>query len=97
MRSSLFIVACGAGLIAASTAFADGAQPAATPQPAVVAQPASAVGPDTVLCHHYVHEGLMLRTGECHTQKVWDQMRADSQKQIFDFQMRTLTYNYHRN
>ncbi len=89
MRSNLFIVACGAGLIAASTAFADGAQPAAQPI-------ATAAGPDTIICHHYIHEGMLLRTGECHTQRVWDQMRAEGQKEIFDFQMRTLTYNYHR-
>jgi hypothetical protein len=86
MLAKLFIITCSAGLIAASAAFADGAQTAPAAQPASTAN-----RPDPVICHSYVHEGMLLHAGECHTQKVWDRMRHDTEQEIFELQMRGMT------
>lgn len=86
MLAKLFVVACSAGLIAAGAALADNSQTAPAAQPV-----AAADHPDPIICHSYVHEGMLLHAGECHTQKVWDRMRHETQEEIFELQMRGLT------
>jgi hypothetical protein len=88
MRSTILALACGLGLVAASAALADQPQ-----QP--MAQPVSAVSttpnPNPVICHTFIHEGVVLRARECHTQQEWDTIRFRNQEAIREFQDSSLT------
>jgi hypothetical protein len=84
MRNTLLATLIGAGLLASTVAFADNAQPGAP------AQPVAANAPDRVVCHNYIHEGVLLRAGECHTQKEWDRIRYETQQSLSQWQTRSL-------
>lgn len=88
MRSTILALACGLGLVAASAALADQPQPP-------TAQPVSAVSttadPNPVICHTFIHEGIVLRARECHTQHQWDAIRFRNQEAIREFQDSSLT------
>lgn len=64
------------------------AQPV-TAQP-VTAQPAAVQqASQKPVCKEMVHEGMLVKTTVCHTQAEWDQIRADQQRNVADFQNRT--------
>ena len=85
MRITILAIACGFGLVSAGAALAD--QPDAQP----VLQKASAVSdPNPVICHTFVHEGVLLGRGVCHTRHEWDAIRFREQQSIREFQLRNL-------
>ena len=59
------------------------------PQPEQMAQPISATTNDSaqVICHHLVHEGVLMRQQVCLTKHAWERMRLQTQKTVSDFQV----------
>ena len=84
MRTMLMAVLSGAGLLAASVAYADDAKPMA-PMPV-----STAPGPGPVTCHAVVHEGSVVHRSECHTQQEWNRIRWEEQQEFREFQQRAL-------
>ncbi len=87
-------------LLAWSLSCAAETMPAMQPQPAVQTQTAPAPTPasssgDPLICHGVVHEGVLLRKPECHTQKEWDRIQFETQQSIFRFQQQSLTGPVH--
>jgi hypothetical protein len=81
-------------LLLSVSAHADGAQ-RATGQPATlqpVAIQAAAKKPITLYCRAIPHEGMVLRTGDCRTQKDWDTLRREEERTISDFQNHSYTH-----
>lgn len=83
------VLAIASALAFATTASADQAMIALTPQPESMAQPISAAANDskTVICHHLVHEGLLMRQQVCLTKQAWERVREQTQKAVSDFQV----------
>jgi len=73
------------GLLATSSAFADQAN-------APAAQPATASAQDRLVCHYFVHEGMLLRIPQCKTQKEWDRDRETYERQIATIQYRSYSH-----
>lgn len=83
MRNTLFTIAAGLFLSASSAAFADYAEPMA-------AQPVAATSSsERLVCHMMVHQGMLLKTRTCMTQKRWDEERRREERDFATFQMRT--------
>ncbi len=86
MRTTLMMIALsGAGLLAASLAFADDARPV-TPTPVS----ATSQQAEPVICHAIVHEGSVVHRSECHTQREWNRIRWEQQQGFREFQQRSL-------
>jgi hypothetical protein len=88
MRSFVLPLVTAAGLFLASSAFAD--PPAAQPQAAPAPAPASTDDLDKVVCR-----SMPPKTGsrigpqrECRTQREWDSIREQDQKEITKMQIR---------
>ncbi|MBV8976394.1 MAG: hypothetical protein JO261_09825 [Alphaproteobacteria bacterium] len=75
MRTHILGLGLCAALSLAAGARADDANTAS-------AQPASASPGDRIVCHRLSHEGMLLRTAICKSQKDWDK---DRQKREADF------------
>lgn len=87
----LFITTTAALLAFSACAYADGtapatAQPAALQPIAVQAAPASSATAVKLFCRPMYHEGMLLKASDCRTQKEWDRLRRDEQREISDFQ-----------
>ena len=94
MRATVFAIASTLALTVAGAASADQATSALTPQPEAMAQPISAAVNDdskTVICHHLVHEGVLMRQQVCLTKRAWERMRLETQRSISDFQVHSYT------
>ncbi len=85
MRTNSLAVLTGIVMLVSFAALADGIKTTNTSQ-AVAVNTAS----QPVICHFLVHEGMLLRRGECHIQKEWDRIRRDEERSISDFQQRSL-------
>ena len=85
-------VTTAAVLLACSVcARADGTPPTITqpaaPQPvAVQAAPAAPATPVKLICRPIYHEGMLIKGTDCRTQKEWDRLRRDEEREISDFQ-----------
>jgi hypothetical protein len=93
MRSPILWLACSAVMLTPFVASAQ-TQQAATAQPAAMAQPVADVSDSNrVICHMIVHEGMLVRTNQCHTQHEWDAIRRNGQQDLQEFQQRSLMKN----
>ncbi len=75
-----------AAAMLASPAFADPAP--MQPQPAVAES-------NPLTCHYQVHDGALITRQECHRLSEWDVFRQQQQRDVAEFQMRSLTFNRH--
>jgi hypothetical protein len=48
---------------------------------------------EKLVCRYSYYEGTVVRRKECHKQADWDKIRFQNQKEVSDFQMRSLTAN----
>ena len=90
MRVTVFAIASTIALAFAPAAFADTAMAAVTPQAEAMAQPISASAIDdskAVVCHHLVHEGMLMRQQVCLTKRAWERVRLETQRTVSDFQV----------
>lgn len=91
MRTHLLTAAlAGIGLVVSTLAFADDTKPATAAQPVAATDPG-----DQVTCHPVVHEGMVLRKSECHTQREWDRMLRESQRSLSQWQQQSLSGPVH--
>lgn len=87
----LFVATATALLACSVCARADGTAPTivqpTAPQPVAV-QAASQPPAPTVklICKPMFHEGMLLKGNDCRTQKEWDRLRRDEEREISDFQ-----------
>ena len=88
MRSTILIFAAGVALSLSTAAFADDVQ-----QPK--AQTVSlTIDPNRVVCHQFVHQGMLLKSNVCKTQKQWDDQRRQEEQDFADFQNRTYSHPF---
>lgn len=88
MRNTIMTLAAGLALSLSTAAFADDAQ-----QP--TAQPVSVTtGSERLICHQFVHDGMLLRSNTCKTKKQWDEQRRREEYDFSDFQNRTYTHPF---
>jgi hypothetical protein len=89
MRPTVLAIAATLALGFAGAASADQAATALTPQPEAMAQPISAAADDSkkVICHHLVHEGMLMPQQVCLTKRAWERVRQETQKTVSDFQV----------
>jgi hypothetical protein len=93
MRVTVFAIAAiaaTASLAFAPAAFADTAMSAVTPQAEAMAQPISAGASNdsrAVVCHHLVHEGMLMRQQVCLTKREWERVRLETQRTVSDIQV----------
>jgi cytochrome c5 len=91
MRKLLIASLTGASLFVSGLAFAQDTTPAAPAQPAnapatqPVAQPVAASSGDQITCQPVTHEGMVVGK-ECHTKKEWDRRRAETQRNLWQWQ-----------
>jgi hypothetical protein len=86
VRASIFAIASCVALLAPVAVQAQYAQPA----PAVQ-QSSNATDSQKLICRYGYYEGTVIRRKECHTYDDWQKVRYQTQKEITDFQMRSLT------
>jgi len=67
-------------------------QPTTTP---ATTGASSASSGNKVICRSVYHEGTLIRTQRCYTQRQWEAMRQNSQQDLNDAQMRGLTSSPH--
>ena len=88
MRPMLVLIAAGFASSIAASAFA------ADAQPAVMTQPVSQTDDrHKVVCHHLIHEGVLLPALKCQQQLEWDRERLETQRALLDLQQRSLLMN----
>jgi hypothetical protein len=89
MRNTIMTLAAGLALSLSTAALADDAQ-----QP--MAQPVSVTTADSgkLICHTFIHEGMLLKSNVCKTQKQWDEQRHQDQYEFSDFQNRTFSHPF---
>jgi len=88
MRTTVLALASGLALTFATAAAADTS--ALTPQPEQMAQPVSATtagDSKQVICHHLVHQGVLMPQPVCLTKQTWERIRLQTQKTVSDFQV----------
>ena len=86
MRNTIMTLAAGLALSLSTAAFADDAQ-----QP--TAQPVSVTtGSERLICHQFVHEGMLLKSNRCKTQKQWDDLRRKEEYDFSDIQNRSYSH-----
>jgi len=81
MRKATLVLAALLPLTAA--ALADGAE---TAQPAQAQQAAATPAQDKKVCRSVYHEGSLIRTQQCKTQREWDSLRHEQQQQVTHMQ-----------
>lgn len=89
MRKTILAAIAGLGLALATAALADTAMTELTPQPEQMAQPISASTSDSrlVVCHHLVHEGVLMRQPVCLTKRAWERMRMQTQLAVSNWEI----------
>jgi len=89
MRNQILALTCALAFSAPLAALAD----VSPPQPFL--QPVSAGhSSETLSCHYYYHQGTVIQWQDCRTQNAWDRMRREEQRNITEFQLRSLTNGY---
>jgi hypothetical protein len=94
MRVTVLAIASVAALAFSDYALADEVMTDVTPQPIAMAQPiSSTVANDSkiVICHHLIHEGVLMPQQECLTKRSWERMRQDTMKNVSDFQVHSFS------
>lgn len=93
MRKTILAATAGLSLAFATAAMAETAMSALTPQPEQMAQPIAATTDDSkqVVCHHLVHEGVLMPQQVCLTKRAWERMRLQTQQFLSDFQVHSYT------
>jgi hypothetical protein len=86
MRTSIFALASCLCLLTPVAVSAQSAPPAPAMQNA-----SDANDSHRMVCRYSYFEGSVIRHRECHTQAYWDNMRFQSQRELTNFQMRSLT------
>jgi hypothetical protein len=85
----LLITTAAALLAFSACAYADGTAPAIAPpvalQPVAVRAAPAAIAVK-LICKPMYHEGMLLKGNDCRTQKEWDILRRDEEREISDFQ-----------
>ena len=91
MRNTILAASAGLALAFAAPAIADTEM--VGPQPVQMSQPISATTNDSekVICHHLVHEGVLMRQQVCLTKHAWERIRLQTQKTVSDFQVHSYT------
>ncbi len=88
MRTTIMTLAAGIALSLSTAALADDPQ-----QPA--AQPVSVTtGSERLICHTFIHQGMLLKSNMCKTQKQWDEQRRREEYDFADFQNRTYSHPF---
>ena len=86
MRNRILALTCALSFSAPLAALAD----TSPPEPFI--QPISTVhGSETLSCHYYYHEGTIIRWRDCRTQREWDRLRRETERNVMEFQLRTMT------
>ena len=90
MLKAILAATAGLSLALVTAALADTALNELTPQPEQMAQPISASPDDSkqVICHHLVHEGLLMREPVCLTKRSWERMRTQTQMAVSNMEVR---------
>jgi hypothetical protein len=88
VRASIFAIASCFALLAPVGASAQETQPVPAMQ-----QTSDGTNSEKLVCRYSYYEGTVIRRKECHKQADWDRMRFQAQKEVTDFQMRSLTVN----
>ena len=86
MRNMTTILAAAFSLGFATAALAE--DPPAQPAPAATQGQQTAADPDKKICRMMTHEGMLVRSNVCHTQREWDAIRTRQQHEVADFQNR---------
>ncbi len=47
-----------------------------------------------LICHQFIHEGMLLKSNVCKTQRQWDEQRHQDQYDFSDFQHRTFSHPF---
>jgi hypothetical protein len=91
MRKTILAVSAGLTFAFAAPAVADSAM--VGPQPEQMTQPISAAANDSeqVVCHHLVHEGVLMRRQVCLTKHAWERIRLQTQQTVSDFQVHSFS------
>ena len=90
MRMTILAAASTVALAFATAATANDAMSALTPQAESMAQPISASAASdskAVVCHHLVHEGMLMRQQVCLTKRAWERVRLETQRTVSDLQV----------
>jgi hypothetical protein len=90
MRTKILALASGLALTFATAALAGTEMSTLTPQPEQMAQPISATTAHDsmqVVCHHLVHQGVIMPEPVCLTKRTWERIRQQTQKTVSDFQV----------
>ena len=83
MRVRFVTLAAVLATLAPAAALADQASP--------FVSPASTVRPgESLLCDFYYHEGDVIRRQDCWTKDQWNRLRLETQREISEFQIRSL-------
>jgi hypothetical protein len=88
MRASIFAIASCLCLSAPAVALAQSQQPA--PQMQKVSDDTDS---QRMICRYSYYQGSVIRHRVCHTKNQWNDMRFQSQRELTDFQTRSLTSN----
>jgi hypothetical protein len=88
MRSTTLTFAAGLVLSLSTAALADEVQ---QPKAQTVSM---TTDPNKVICHQFVHQGMLLKSNVCKTQKQWDDQRRHEEYDFADFQNRTYSHPF---
>ncbi|HVV64592.1 MAG TPA: hypothetical protein VHC42_03930 [Rhizomicrobium sp.] len=90
MRTLLIAFASSLALSAAAFAQTDGGQ---VPDAEHMAQPISVAAGDSkeIVCHHLVHQGMLMSQDVCLTKRAWERVRQQTQRAIDEIQVRSFT------
>lgn len=69
-----------------TAALADGTETTQQAQPAQVQQAAATAAQDKKVCRSVYHEGSLIHTQQCKTQREWDSLRLQQQQQVTHMQ-----------
>jgi hypothetical protein len=92
MRNTILTAAAALALSLSTAAFADDVQQTKA-QPVSVTTSADS---DKLICHQFVHQGMLLKSNVCKTQKQWDEQRHQEEYDFADFQNRTYTHPFEK-
>jgi hypothetical protein len=88
MRTTIITLAAGLALSLSTAALADDPQQ-------LTAQPVSATtSSERLVCHQFIHQGMLLKSNLCRTQKQWDEQRRREEYDFADFQNRTYSHPF---
>ena len=84
MRLRFVAMTAGLAALVPLTAFAN-------PDAAPVIRAVSTVHPgEGLLCDYFYHQGDLVRRQDCRTRAQWNRLRVETQREISEFQVRSL-------